>query len=64
MLENLTNIVTNFLEINGYESDVDYTNEIITYEADNNIKIFCRLNEEALSKIIEKYNIEEYETFY
>ena len=53
MLDNMIDSVINWLDMNGFEAFIDENcNNIVYYDDEEELKIFCRINEKALTKVI------------
>jgi len=61
MLDDLLEIVTNWFEIKGYETVIDYEDDILYYENEDGERIqFCVIDESVLQKKIELHNMNEF----
>lgn len=57
-LDDLLEMIVDWIEYKGFEVFVDYDSErIMYYNADEELKFFCHLNHSSLSRAIERYDI-------
>lgn len=60
--EDLIKTIIVWLELNGYEAETDETYEnIIFYNQNEEVEIFCKINNCSLMKMIEEYGIDDLE---